>query len=209
MSKQQLSTVTARRSRLLWLERALYGVGAFSLLLLSYFGADAAISHQAAFAQNTLVQDAPAHASPETKPSPAKDSEVIGRLEIPGLNLTVPILSDYDPASLRRGVGHIRGTANAGGLGNFVLAGHRDTFLRPLRHIAAPMVIKVVIKEGTYEYVTDTTEVVDPDNLAILDIHNTPELTLITCYPFDFVGAAPHRFIVHAHLTSASPRKPL
>ena len=133
------------------------------------------------------------------------DSEVIGRLEIPSLSLAVPILSDYDPSSLRRGVGHIRGTANAGGLGNFVLAGHRDTFLRPLRHIAPLMVIKVIIQEGTYEYVTDGTEVVDPNNLGVLDIHNTPELTLITCYPFDFVGAAPHRFIVHAHLISASP----
>ncbi len=151
----------------------------------------------------------PHQALAETKPATAKasDSEVIGRLEIPSLNLTVPILSDYDPASLRRGVGHIRGTANAGGLGNFVLAGHRDTFLRPLRHIAAPMVIKVMIMEGTYDYVTDRTEVVDPDNLGVLDIHDTPELTLITCYPFDFVGAAPHRFIVHAHLVSASPAK--
>ena len=152
----------------------------------------------------------PAQAVRETKPASAQafDSEVIGRLEIPSLNLTVPILSDYDPASLRRGVGHIRGTANAGGLGNFVLAGHRDTFLRPLRHIAASMVINVIIREGTYEYVTDRTEVVDPDNLEVLDIHETPELTLITCYPFDFVGAAPHRFIVHAHLASASPAKP-
>ena len=204
MLKQRSSTAIGKRSTSLWLERALYGVGAFCLLLISYFGADAAISQYVAHGQDAL----PAHALRDTKPLPAADSQVIGRLEIPNLNLAVPILSDYDPDSLRRGVGHIRGTANAGGLGNFVLAGHRDTFLRPLRHIAAPMVIKVVIREGTYEYVTDSTEVVDPDNLAILDIHNTPELTLITCYPFDFVGAAPHRFIVHAHLMSASPAKP-
>ena len=152
----------------------------------------------------------PPQALGDVKPASAQalDAEVIGRLEIPSLNLAVPILSDFDPASLRRGVGHIRGTANAGGLGNFVLAGHRDTFLRPLRRIAAPMVIKVVIREGTYEYVTDSTEVVDPNNLQVLDIHSTPELTLITCYPFDFVGAAPHRFIVHAHLLSASPANP-
>ena len=143
-----------------------------------------------------------------TASAPATDSVVIGRLEIPSLKLAVPILSDYDPSSLRRGVGHIRGTANAGGLGNFVLAGHRDTFLRPLRNIVAPMVINVVLKEGTYQYVTDGTEVVDPTNLEVLDIHDSPELTLITCYPFDFVGAAPHRFIVHAHLTSASPANP-
>ncbi len=196
MRKQSLS---------LWLERALYVVGAFCLFLVSCFGAGAAMSRRAALHPSAL----PAQVIRETQANAiAAESEVIGRLEIPSLSLTVPILSDYDPASLRRGVGHIRGTANAGGLGNFVLAGHRDTFLRPLRRIAAPMVIKVVIREGTYEYVTDSTEVVDPDNLDVLDIHNTPELTLITCYPFDFVGAAPHRFIVHAHLMSASPANP-
>ncbi len=204
MRRQPSPAATGGRSPSLWLERALYGVGAFCLLLVSCFAAQAAISRHVALAEGTL----PAQAPRATTPTPTADSEVIGRLEIPSLNLTVPILSDYDPASLRRGVGHIRGTANAGGLGNFVLAGHRDTFLRPLRHIAAPMVIKIVIREGTYEYVTDTTEVVEPDNLSVLDIHNTPELTLITCYPFDFIGAAPHRFIVHAHLASAFPAKP-
>ncbi len=194
------------RTTSLWLEHALYAVGAFCFLLVSYLGAEAAMSRHTALHPGALLPQA----LQETKPASlgVADAEVIGRLEIPSLNLTVPILSDYDPASLRRGVGHIRGTANAGGLGNFVLAGHRDTFLRPLRHIASPMVIKIMIKEGTYEYVTDRTEVVDPDNLGVLDIHDTPELTLITCYPFDFVGAAPHRFIVHAHLASASPVNP-
>ena len=206
MHKRRLRTSALVRKTSIWLERALYATGAFCLLLVSYLGAEAAMSRHAALRPGAF----PLQAVPVLKPvsAPASDSEVIGRLEIPSLNLTVPILSDYDPASLRRGVGHIRGTANAGGLGNFVLAGHRDTFLRPLRHIAAPMVIKIMIKEGTYEYVTESTEVVDPNNLEVLDIHDTPELTLITCYPFDFVGAAPHRFIVHAHLTSAEPRNP-
>ena len=206
MPKPQWRKPASARTGSLWLERALYAVGAFCLLVVSYLGAEAAMSRKAALHPGAL----PAQAVHETKSDSAQtsDAEVIGRLEIPSLNLTVPILSDYDPASLRRGVGHIRGTANAGGLGNFVLAGHRDTFLRPLRHIAASMVIKVIIQEGTYEYVTDRTEVVDPNNLEVLDIHETPELTLITCYPFDFVGAAPHRFIVHAHLASASPAKP-
>ena len=207
MPKQPSRNSFSVQKMSLWLERALYTVGAFCFLVVSYLGAGAAMSRHTALHPGALSLQAPVQTKPASVQVP--DSEVIGRLEIPSLNLTVPILSDYDPASLRRGVGHIRGTANAGGLGNFVLAGHRDTFLRPLRHIAAPMVIKVMIKEGTYEYVTDRTEVVDPNNLEVLDIHETPELTLITCYPFDFVGAAPHRFIVHAHLASASPVKPL
>ena len=188
------------------LERALYGAGTFCLLIVSYLGAGAAMARRS----SSRIAALPASALRERKSiaAPAEESDVIGRLEIPGLQLSVPILSDYDPSSLRRGVGHIRGTANAGGLGNFVLAGHRDTFLRPLRHISSPMPIKVVIREGTYEYITDSTEVVDPDHLQVLDLHDSPELTLITCYPFDFIGSAPRRFIVHAHLASASPVSP-
>lgn len=130
---------------------------------------------------------------------------VMGRLDIPAIRLTVPVLSDFDPASLRRGVGHIQGTAMPGGLGTLGLAGHRDTFFRPLQHIAKNMEIRVTDRTGTYRYRVDTTEIVTPDQVQVLDIRNDPELTLITCYPFDFIGQAPKRFIVHAHLLSLEP----
>jgi sortase A len=130
---------------------------------------------------------------------------VIGRIEIPSLALSAPITSDYDVNSLRRGVGHIPGTAVPGGLGTVGLAGHRDSFFRPLRRIAPKMEISLVDRSGTYHYVVDSTEIVSPDKVEVLDIVARPELTLITCFPFDYVGAAPRRFIVHAHLLSASP----
>ena len=131
------------------------------------------------------------------------EGHVIGRLEIPRLNLTVPILSNYDPDSLKRGVGHIPGTAFPGGLGTVGLAGHRDMFLRPLRNIQKGMDVRLAGQDGVYHYSVDSTEIVKPSEVRVLDIGERPELTLITCYPFYYVGSAPLRFIVHAHLKSA------
>jgi sortase A len=125
-----------------------------------------------------------------------------GRLEIPEVGLAVPIVDDYDPQKLIRGVGHVPGTALPGGLGNLVLAGHRDTFFRPLRNVHPGMDINVITQHGRYRYRIDTTEIVTPDHVEVLEIGEHPEMTLITCYPFDFVGPAPKRFIVHAHLLS-------
>ena len=133
------------------------------------------------------------------------DGAVIGRVEIPAVGLKVPMLENYDPDSLKRGVGHIPGTALPGGLGNLGLAGHRDTFFRPLRNIRVGMLIDVVTAEGKFAYKIESTEIVNPDEVRVLDIRNTPELTLVTCYPFNFIGAAPRRFIVHARLLSLDP----
>ncbi|MDW5267621.1 MULTISPECIES: class D sortase [Acidobacteriaceae] len=130
---------------------------------------------------------------------------ILGRIEIPSLHLAAAVMSDYDPTSLREGVGHIRGTALPGGLGTVGLAGHRDTFFRPLRKIGPNMQIRLIGKTGTYSYSVDSTEIVTPDRVNVLNIGSRPELTLITCYPFDYIGAAPNRFIVHAHLLSVSP----
>ena len=132
-------------------------------------------------------------------------SVVMGRLEIPQISLSVPVMADYDPGSLLRGVGHIQGTAMPGGLGTMGLAGHRDTYFRPLRRIAPKMDIRVADETGTYHYQVDSTEVVTPEQVEVLEIRSRPELTLVTCYPFDYIGAAPKRFIVHAHLLSLTP----
>jgi sortase A len=135
----------------------------------------------------------------------AAAATVMGRLEIPELALSVPILSDYETASLLEGVGHIPGTAMPGGLGTLGLAGHRDTYFRPLAKIKPKMDIRVVDRDGIYHYSVDSTEIVKPEEVRVLDIRSRPELALVTCYPFHYVGAAPLRFIVHARLMSASP----
>ena len=129
----------------------------------------------------------------------------IGQLVIPAVGLSVPVVEDDDTDSLLRGVGHIRGTAFPGGLGTVGLAGHRDTFLRPLANVRAAMEIQLSRGNRDYTYVVDSTEIVHPDAVRVLDIVNTPELVLVTCYPFHYIGAAPLRFIVHAHLVSLAP----
>jgi sortase A len=140
----------------------------------------------------------------ESRPR-ADVATVMGRLEIPALGLSVPILSSYETTSLLQGIGHIPGTAMPGGLGTLGLAGHRDTYFRPLAKIRPKMDIRVIDGDGTYHYAVDSTEIVKPEDVAVLNIQHRPELTLITCYPFYYVGAAPLRFIVHAHLLSALP----
>lgn len=140
-----------------------------------------------------------------TAESTRTSGDVIGELTIPRLGLAVPVMSDFEPDSLLRGVGHIQGTALPGGLGTMGLAGHRDTYFRPLQRTAPGMIILVTDRSGTYRYVIDTTEIVAPEAVRVLDIQDRPALTLVTCYPFDFIGAAPKRFIVHAHLTSVLP----
>jgi sortase A len=130
------------------------------------------------------------------------EGSVMGRLEISAIGLKVPIVEGYDPESLRAGVGHITGSAQPGGLGNMALAGHRDTFFRPLRNIRRGMKMSVYAKDGRYEYLVDSTTIVKPEDVRVLAIHEKPELTLITCYPFEYVGSAPNRFIVRAHLAS-------
>ena len=162
--------------------------------------ATGALQAHAAHLQASAIQSSDAQS--EHAAGAATEHAVIGRLEIPAIALSVPVLESYDPATLVRGVGHVPGTAVAGGLGNMVLAGHRDTFFRPLRRVHTGMEIAVVTAQGRFLYRIDSTEIVTPDAVRVLDIGNRPSMTLITCYPFDFIGAAPQRFIVNAHLVS-------
>jgi sortase A len=123
---------------------------------------------------------------------------LIGRLEIPRLGLSAILIEGDDPKTLRRAVGHIPGTPLPGQPGNVALTGHRDTFFRPLRNIHANDIILVTTLQGKYSYRVVSTQVVSPENVTVLNSSNDEILTLVTCYPFYFVGAAPDRFIVRA-----------
>jgi sortase A len=161
--------------------------------------------HIGEYAQAMPVRSAGLRVEAKSEAKSTKATDVIGRLEISEISLSAPIFSDDDSNSLLKGVGHIAGTAKPGGLGTLGLAGHRDTYFRSLRNIKKNMTIRVANQEGIYRYIVDSTEIVKPENVEVLDIASRPALTLVTCYPFYFVGAAPLRFIVHAHLLSASP----
>jgi sortase A len=123
---------------------------------------------------------------------------LIGRLEIPRLELSTVVIEGDDSKTLRRAVGHIPGTPLPGQTGNVALTGHRDTFFRPLRKIRVNDIIVLTTLQGEYHYRVVSTRVVSPDNIAVLNAGDGEILTLVTCYPFYFVGSAPNRFIVRA-----------
>jgi sortase A len=107
-----------------------------------------------------------------------------------------------DARTLRLAVGHIPGTSVPGDGGNVGLAAHRDTFFRRLGEIRPDDEIRMVTPEGTFVYRVERTDVVSPRDVWVLDPTETPVLTLVTCYPFTYTGAAPERFVVRARLDS-------
>jgi sortase A len=134
---------------------------------------------------------------------------VLGRLEIPTLGVSTIVREGEDARTLQLAVGHIAGTALPGSSGNMGLAGHRDTFFRRLRENVVGDVIRLVAVEGTFTYVVESTQIVDPDDLWVLDPTPEPSLTLVTCYPFTYIGTAPERFIVKARLVPAPAKASL
>jgi sortase A len=130
--------------------------------------------------------------------SAAPKGSPLGQIEIRSIGLTAMIEEGDNGRTLRRAVGHMPGTALPGQQGNVVIAGHRDTFFRPLRNIHKGDEITLTTLSGSYRYRVDFTEVVEPQNTEVLDASPDAILTLVTCYPFYFVGPAPKRFIVRA-----------
>jgi LPXTG-site transpeptidase (sortase) family protein len=128
----------------------------------------------------------------------------IGLLEIPRLKLSVIVLEGSDEHTLRLGVGHIPNTALPGEAGNTGLAAHRDTFFRPLKTIRKSDVIQITTLDGTFEYHVQSIQIVDPSSTSVLKASSSPSLTLVTCYPFYYVGSAPKRFIVHCTRTGSA-----
>ena len=136
----------------------------------------------------------------------------IGRLEIPRIGLSVVVLEGSDTGTLRLGIGRLRNSGMPGESGNVVLAGHRDTFFRSLREIRPGDQISLRTPQGTFPYTVDWTTVVNPGDTSVLAPTGSPALTLVTCYPFYYIGSAPQRFIVRAlppgAASTAGPRRP-
>jgi len=132
---------------------------------------------------------------------------VIGRLDIPRLKLSVMVREGADARTLSRAVGHIPGTALPGTLGNVGLAGHRDTFFRALRDIRENDAIEFETTNGTFHYVVKSTTIVAPRDISVLAASGGENLTLVTCYPFYYLGSAPKRFIVRAAQVATIPQR--
>jgi sortase A len=129
-----------------------------------------------------------------------KMSAPLAILRIPKIGLEVPVFNDTDDLTLNRGVGRILGTAQVGQPGNLGIAGHRDGFFRALRDITAGDVVELVRPERTDRYAVSGIRIVSPEDTYVLNPTSIPTLTLVTCFPFYFVGHAPKRYIVTASL---------
>lgn len=128
-----------------------------------------------------------------------KESDaLVGRLEIPRLHYSAIVAEGIDKRTLRRAIGHLPETALPGEAGNVVLAGHRDSFFRILKEVRPDDRLRFATKNGWFEYTIVDLAVVDPHEIQVLEPSERPTLTLITCYPFNYIGPAPRRFVVRA-----------
>jgi sortase A len=194
-----------RRGALLWLERILLVMAIVCLGYFIYVSAEAYLYQAYENRElDAILASAPARAaSPaataRVRPRPA-NGEMIGRVEIPRLAVSVVVRAGSDARTLQLAVGHIPGTALPGDTGNVGLAGHRDTFFRRLKDIRPDDEIRFETPHGMFVYRVERTVVVEPTDVWVLDQSDDSILTLVTCYPFTYVGSAPQRFIVRASL---------
>jgi sortase A len=208
-----------------WMERLLFAIAALCLVFVGVTRWEAAYFRAAA---HNLAATAPAASDTTTEPPPSiEDASVlpspdeavakpvrsttaassvataalIGELAIPHLGITTAILEGDSAQALRRGAGHLTGSALPGQPGNTVLAGHRDTVFRRLSEIRRGDRLKVTTRTGTFTYHVTSTLRVMPRDVWVLK-RDAAALTLITCYPFTWVGSAPERWVVQAERDS-------
>ena len=198
------------RRILKWTQRTLFACG---ILLLGYCGfalVDAWMFQRRAsqdLDRQLRVQRAKSQKRPQSQSStspkagsaaaPTADG-LVGRIEIPRLLLSVVVVEGVTKTALRRAVGHIPGTALPGEAGNVGVAGHRDTFFRPLKDLRVKDQIHFSTLKGDFNYEVESLKVVAPDDVGVLAPSGENVLTMVTCYPFYYVGSAPKRWIVRA-----------
>jgi sortase A len=144
---------------------------------------------------------------PAQGPRVLSEGDVIGEMEIPRLALETILVQGESPKILRRAVGHLPETALPGEPGDVTLAGHRDSFFRPLRNVQAGDAITIKTLDGEFEYQVEWTRVVLPGDVQVLRPSSENTLTLVTCFPFYYVGPAPKRFIVRARQIGRLPEQ--
>jgi sortase A len=199
-----------------WLERTLLFIGILCVGYYWYQTAEArqfqreqraALEQRLSAGQSSSLATAPdapdapgapsAHSAPSAPSSPGRGA-AIALLEIPRLKLATPVLPGDDAATLDLAVGHLPDTPMPWEGGNSAFAAHRDGLFRPLRYVKIGDEVRVRSERGEWVYRVHETKIVTPDDLSVLEPGASDMLTLITCYPFNFIGNAPKRFIVQA-----------
>jgi len=191
---------TRIRRLLRWTQRLLFITGALALGYVGFNLLDARLYQVSA--KRSLegqIHREKEHQESQRKPA-LKTGDVLGRVDIPRLGISVAVLQGTSSRTLRLGAGHIEGTPLPGDTGNSGIAGHRDTFFRELKDIRENDEIQLQTATGLFHYEVDWVKVVDLDDMTVLEPPTSGStLTLVTCYPFYFVGSAPNRFVVRAH----------
>jgi LPXTG-site transpeptidase (sortase) family protein len=156
------------------------------------------------------TEPAPAGQTTGSTPGPYPKSNIVGRIEIPRLHLQAMVREGTRDATLDVALGHIAGTALPGQNGNVAVAGHRDRLFRGLKDISPGDQIVFETPSAKFAYQVESTQIVKPADVGVLKAGLYPELTLVTCYPFTYVGSAPDRFIVKARqVEQVAVSKPL
>jgi sortase A len=180
--------------RMYILRGACYFFLAFGILAMGYAGFVFADSH----AYQALEMKKFKQAGLLSEPHILAEGDVIGEIQVPRLGLNAIVVQGDSAPNLRRAVGHLPKSALPGEWGNVALAGHRDTFFRTLRDIRLGDEIKFKTRERSFEYLVESIEVVAPTDIRVLKSSTGHDLTLLTCFPFHYVGPAPNRFVVRA-----------
>ena len=189
---------TSRVAR--WLEICFWAMGCLALGYCAFLWGRAQYDQaEGKWAlEHILPGDPTTVTGPTRRPPDNAEGSLVGRIDIPRLDLSVVVFEGTSDSTLARGVGHLRGSAGPGERGNLVLAGHRDTFFRDLRYIQEGDAVNVMGPQGEFEYQVESVAIVEPDQTEVLKPGEGATLTLITCYPFRYIGNAPQRFIVRA-----------
>jgi len=199
-STTERKVVSTRSQRLIrWSQRLLFMVGILALGYVGFTLLDARlyqVSAKRSLETQIRVEKGPHEIQPRLA---IKPGDLLGRLDIPRLGMSVAVLQGTRSRMLRRGAGHIENTPLPGEPGNSGIAGHRDTFFRVLKDIRKDDEIQFQTPTGLFRYQVDWAKVVEPDDSTALESSPETTLTLVTCYPFYFVGPAPKRFVVRAH----------
>lgn len=194
-----------------FLERASLATGFALLVLTSLLWIDGRAHSQSAIEDFERIRDLVATPADQANWSQQRKTdyqhalqgdagETLAVLRIPSRNIEVPVFDSIEETALNRGSGHVASTSLPGEAGNIVIAGHRDGFFRGLKDIEVGDKIALTTLDGHQVFRVSQLDIVDPLDVSVLDPTEDTVITLITCYPFYYVGAAPDRFIVRATL---------
>jgi len=173
----------------------LWTLGMIALLYLGCFGY---MTARRILAQNFASEEFDNGSADFVTDVPLKRGALVGRISVPRLGISAIVEEGVDDDTLAIAIGHVPGTALPGSDGNVAVAGHRDTFFRARKDLEVRDEIQLATPQGSYRYRVESWQVVNLDDIAVLRATSEPRLTLITCYPFEFFGHAPKRFVVKA-----------